>query len=193
MELARLEQMKRDKLVDLIAEQRDKLHTLWDECHTAQSDRLRFAPLSSMELSDDVLEAHEAHVALVTQQVNTLRPILALIARRVQILTDKAEFEEMLKNPNRFKIAGWSIREEKIRKVINKELPQLNSKLLDELVAYEDKYTAFYYEGIHFRNVLQDELDTLQQSEEGEKMRKVHTWVLLQCVRMCACECAHHD
>ena len=104
--------------------------------------------------------------------MSTLRPILTLLDRRAKILAEKAEFDSMLQNPNRFKIAGWSLKEEKIRKMLSKELPTLNNKLLEELVAYEDKYSPFYYEGVHFRANLQAELDSLHLAEEGEKQRK---------------------
>jgi hypothetical protein len=42
-------------------------------------------------------------------------------------------FDSDLLVSHSFKIAGWSIREEAIRKVLTKEFPKLNAKLLDEL------------------------------------------------------------
>jgi protein regulator of cytokinesis 1 len=171
-ELIRLEQMKQDKLQEMTEELRVRLHAMWDECHYAQSDRLRFAPLSATQFTDEVFDAHEAEVKQMEVQVQAMRPILVLIERRSQILRDKAEYEEMLKNPNRFKIAGWSIREEGIRKMLNKELPKLNAKLLDDLNAYEASYGELLYEGVQYRACLQGEVSSQHSAEEEEKSRK---------------------
>ena len=172
-ELARLEQQKRDKLQEQTEAFRARLHTMWDECHCAHEDRVRnFPALAATQFSDEVYDAHEAECRKLEAQVAALRPILALIERRNQILHDKGEYEEMLKNPNRFKIAGWSIREEGIRKMLNKEFPKLNARLLDELSAYEDSYGELLYEGVQYRACLQGELSSLHSAEEEEKTRK---------------------
>lgn len=171
-ELVRLEQLKQDKLQEQTEALRARLHTMWDECHYAHDDRHRFAPLAAVHFTDEIYDAHEAEVKSMEVQVQAMRPILALIERRNQILSDKAEYEEMLKNPNRFKIAGWSIREEGIRKMLNKEFPKLNAKLLEDLNTYEASYGELLYEGIQYRACLQGELSSLHSAEEEEKSRK---------------------
>ena len=171
-ELNRLEIMKSEKLKELIERQRNKLQDLWDECHYGPSDRLKFAAASSLLFTEEILEAHEKEVAKVTLQLITLRPIVQSIERREQILSDKVEFDEMLKNPNRFKVAGWSIKEESFRKVLNKELPRLTQKIHDDLTDYEAQYGAFYFEDQHYRSVVQSEIENVAQSEENARIKQ---------------------
>ena len=63
---------------------------------------IKFFIYFSDSFTDDVLEAHEGEVIRVAGQLQTLRPIITSIQRREQILVDKSEYDEMLKNANRY-------------------------------------------------------------------------------------------
>ena len=171
-EFVRLEALKAEKLKELIERQRTKLHELWDACHYGVMDRLKFAPGSSLNFTEEILEAHETEVAKLKAQFIVLQPIVELILKREQILVEKVEYEEILKNKDRFKIAGWSIKEENFRKILTKELPKLNQKLLEDLEVYEVNYGTFYFEDKNYYEILRAELDAIEEAEENTRQRQ---------------------
>lgn len=130
-ELRRLQECKAASLKELIAQARVRLIALWDECLISEEERQSFAPAYSTACTDESLEAHDLQIARMETRAQAIRPLLKLVARRDALLEDKRVLEESCLDPNRFRIPGRLIQEEKTRKMLQKRLPQVEQKLLE--------------------------------------------------------------
>jgi len=85
---------------------------------------------------------HEEHLAACKMRLETMLPILKMFDRRAFILSEDAAMKEALTDPNRLLGRGRGMaeqlkKEEKVRNMVNKELPKLREKLRVAIVEYE--------------------------------------------------------
>ncbi|KAL6059406.1 Microtubule bundling protein [Balamuthia mandrillaris] len=182
-ELARLQDILQQSLKQLVEDARSRLTALWDELHVSLEERTRFSPFYSQAFTDILLEAHEEEIGKNQQLLAVAKPIMLLIERREKILEEKVAFESSSKDPTRLltkgnRDPGRLLREEKFRKkVLGKELPQLEATLLLKLNQWEKSSSKpFLFNGKDYHQLmLQSQQAEKQQNQErtGSSLRLV--------------------
>jgi hypothetical protein len=83
-----------------------------------------------------------------------------------------AEYEQTLTDPNRFKIPGRMLKEEKVRKLMSKTLPSLEKKLRVDVAAFEKDNGTFSLDGISYIQRMDDERELKQRNDDDKKAEK---------------------
>ncbi|GAM90646.1 hypothetical protein ANO11243_086910 [Dothideomycetidae sp. 11243] len=164
-ELAKLEEMKRQNLGLFVEDARIKLQELWDGLYFSEEEMLDFTPAFSDVYSDALLSAHEAEIARLEALKQQRAPILASVDRYRSLLKDKQDLQTSSQDASRLLAKGTKgekrdptrlLREEKMRKRTEKELPKVEQQLRKVLEAWEEEYGRPFL--VHGERYL-DELD----------------------------------
>jgi len=162
-ELARLEALKRDKMKELIMIARAQLEELWDEISAPEQERNSYRRLHyTNDFTELVLLKLEEEVKSLDVRAQVVRPIVDQIKRRKKILEEKIEFEVVSSDPARLlskkRDPGRLLREEKMRNMITKELPKIESSLRAALHNWKEQHgTPFRYDGGDYLEILGEE------------------------------------
>ncbi|GFU99888.1 protein regulator of cytokinesis 1 [Trichonephila clavipes] len=156
-----------------ISEYRKELEELWSKCCLTDQEK-KFDLFYSSETTDEILRAHEAEVEKWHKHYKDIEHILMNINKR-QLLWDKLiAFENKAADPNRFKNRGGNLlREEKERKMLQKELPKLEDEIFHNIEAYESQHkTVFMYFGEDFRIRVTNQWAERANQRENEKTQR---------------------
>ncbi|ELR21805.1 Microtubule associated protein (MAP65/ASE1 family) [Acanthamoeba castellanii str. Neff] len=173
-ELERLESLYRDSLKILIEEARVTLLQQWDRLHVSKEERINFTAYASDAFTEALLTAHQEEIEKNEQLLSTLDPILRLIHDREKILKEKTSFERETSDPKRLlskeRDPGRLLREEKMRKLLDKKLPQIEAEIVRRLGDWEtESGKVFMYEGKSYLEMLQLQLATTNSKIKKRK------------------------
>jgi len=177
-ELKRLEELKKIRMKEMILHARNELRTLWDQLAYNEDERRAFVYAFSEEYTEPVLNIHEKEIEKLNTKLAALLPILKMIERREEILKEKVEFEQITSDPTRLlskkpRDPGRLLREEKIRKTIEKELPKVEAKLQQTLSEWESKNRQqFLWHGERYLDRMDDQQEREREKKEEDRLRK---------------------
>eukprot|EP00743_Colponemidia_sp_Colp-15_P003724 GILK01004018.1.p1 GENE.GILK01004018.1~~GILK01004018.1.p1 ORF type:complete len:607 (-),score=148.82 GILK01004018.1:135-1892(-) len=181
-ELNRLEALKGAMLKQLVLEVREKILVIWEELHFSEDERKQTFGDFFIEAelaTDQLLDSHEEFLKALEAKQLSLRPVLKLIGRRDEIVAQKDEQDRQradstrLLSRNENRDPGRLLREEKIRNMIEKELPKVTEKLLAAIGQWEQTSgETLTYDGKVLKEVLESDIATEKQRKEAEKARK---------------------
>ncbi|KAK2580422.1 hypothetical protein KPH14_006172 [Odynerus spinipes] len=128
------------RIAKYVAEARAELANLWDLCKYSESQRKKFTAFHSRIYTEDLLTLHKLEVDKVRKFYDTNRSIFELIEERENLWSQMNELEHRADNPDRLNNRGGQLLvEEKERNVIQKKLPQIETKLCSLVNEYETK------------------------------------------------------
>ena len=187
LEIARLEELKRAMIGQLVRDQRVVIEELWCKTESSATEResfdVYFRIQDEEQLTSEVLVKHEEYVTSLKAKFRKMQPILDLIAKREAIVEERIELELLQKDPDRLKGRGATkqlMKEEKMNRRVTKELPKITFILEETLRQWyaENKPDAkdgqpmadsdighFMYQGSPY-------LQTIQWQEEDWRTRK---------------------
>eukprot|EP01117_Protostelium_nocturnum_P012891 TRINITY_DN476_c1_g1_i1.p1 TRINITY_DN476_c1_g1~~TRINITY_DN476_c1_g1_i1.p1 ORF type:complete len:703 (+),score=314.31 TRINITY_DN476_c1_g1_i1:89-2110(+) len=177
-ELIRMEELRRKSMEGLIMESRAKVEVLWDEMQYGEEDRTHYSNvLFCDEFTEENLDRLELEIKLLEEKAEKMRPILSLIQKREDLLKEKEEFLAISSDPARLlskkRDPGRLLREEKMRKVIEKELPKMEKKLKESLLEWSNEnQTDFLWNGTPYITKL---LDAPESSEKQTPRKTLNT------------------
>ncbi|GFR26386.1 protein regulator of cytokinesis 1 [Trichonephila clavata] len=180
-EIERCEKIKKENLKMFINSLRQELHQLWNKCHVAESIRQQFKLYSSSDMTDEVLEAHEIEVDKWKNYYEDIKHILERIEKRQELWELMIVFENKAADPNRFKNRkGNLLQEERERKKLQKDLPNLENNIFQDIEAYEaENGCPFLYYGEDYRMFVTNQWTERINQKENEKQER-HRQHLLQ-------------
>ena len=151
-EIARLEELKKVMIGQLIREQRNVIEDLWIKTESSDAERASFDAYyrisNDEQLTSEVLTKHEEYVSYLKTKLSKMQPILDLISKRETIIEERIELELLQKDPERLKGRGATkqlMKEEKMNRRVTKELPKITSMLEETLRRwYEDNKPSDY-------------------------------------------------
>lgn len=169
-----------ERLIDLMAQARATISSLWDELRLGGELREKafpafFSPPSTF--SDDLYASHEEFISTLSVQLEEARPILKAIEKRTAILGERAEYEALMADPQRLLAKGSSsarLREEKLERRVKKELPAVTKKLRQQVVEWEAAHQNQHLtvDGIRYLEILdKEEADETRHKEEARANR----------------------
>ena len=141
IELARLRRKKQESITMLVREARVVLEDLWEKLYFSEAEREAFAGLMEASSSEETLNELESTIDSLEARYESLQRVLKLIERREEIREEQVAFESAASGKDRLmtkrRDPGRLLREEKFRKVVEKDLPRLENALLKGLAAYK--------------------------------------------------------
>ncbi|KAL3798050.1 hypothetical protein HJC23_012341 [Cyclotella cryptica] len=185
-ELDRLHKLKAVMTGKLIRDQRKRIEVLWEQTNSSPVEKASFDQYFYIydddKLTDELLAKHEEYASTLTAKLQKMQPILDLIAKREAIVSERFDLEMLQKDPERLKgrfATKQLMKEEKMTRRVQKELPRITSMLEKALVEWyhnnrpsstEDQQSNptlghFLYQGVPY-------LETMHNQEQDWKMRK---------------------
>lgn len=105
---------------------RDELLDLWEKCHVSEEERAIFAPMRSLDFTEELLERHEAEVRRYETFWEENREIFDLLSRRAELWERLTQLEMAATDSNRLNNRGGKLlMEEKERKQVQKVINKL--------------------------------------------------------------------
>eukprot|EP00802_Teleaulax_amphioxeia_P002288 Tamp_02290.p1 GENE.Tamp_02290~~Tamp_02290.p1 ORF type:complete len:764 (+),score=219.23 Tamp_02290:52-2292(+) len=178
VQIGHLEEVKRAMMQELVAEVRVALTAVWEEMRYSDEDKQFFRPFYQELYTEDTLRLHEEHLSACKERLETMQPILKMFDRRGLIMAEDKAMKEALADPNRLLGRGRGMaeqlkKEEKVRNMVNKELPKLRQKLRAAVAEYEASVGLnLKVNGERIMEMLDEEDATAEMAKEEAKSRR---------------------
>ncbi|GMH72763.1 hypothetical protein TL16_g06000, partial [Triparma laevis f. inornata] len=184
MEVQRLNQLKTDMRGKLIEEARETIIGLWEETNASQQQRDGFKGLNvqeESEFTDELLQAHDEEIDVLRARLDQMRPMLKMIDRREEVVAERAQYEELQKDPDRLKQRGGALTkqlmmEEKMQKRIKKDLPKYTDAITKKLKEWKAECGEdFMYKGEPYTTIMErqeSEWAAYKDSQAQQKLQK---------------------
>lgn len=175
-EVERLEELKRQHMQKFIESIRKELVSLWDKCYFGDDQRQLFMPFYSDVFTEETLAEHEHQVTTVKNFYEDNKEMFKIVEKRESLWKKKLEFENRSTDSNRLNNRGGALlKEEKIRKAVEKELPKVESEIRKRVIVWEkENETYFMFNGhryIDFVECQRNDYEHEQQMKKDEKHR----------------------
>ncbi|XP_015758521.1 PREDICTED: protein regulator of cytokinesis 1-like [Acropora digitifera] len=153
---------------------RKELSELWDKCFFGPSQREEFAPAFDNNHTEELLAIHEHQVEVMKNYYEENKVIFKLVEKREALFRTMEEFEMKKNDTNRLANRGGALlKEEKIRKGINKELPKIEQKLKTEVGKWEEEHErTFLINGYHYMDIITNQWAAFNAQKEQEKLER---------------------
>lgn len=192
VELARLKEIRVKSMGKVISSIRSEIEALWREIAIDGEDQRRsefepfFLPVCSLQ--DDSVEEHETYCIALKARVEEMRPLLAKIARRENVVQERIELEHIMCNPERLKERGPAARQERKREEemigrVNK-LDKLTKEIVSGVTSWEDTNGPFNYGSQRYVDLIkkQEEAyvelrDSLRNSRKKKDAKPESTYI----------------
>eukprot|EP01119_Soliformovum_irregulare_P000110 TRINITY_DN10093_c0_g1_i2.p1 TRINITY_DN10093_c0_g1~~TRINITY_DN10093_c0_g1_i2.p1 ORF type:complete len:526 (+),score=124.87 TRINITY_DN10093_c0_g1_i2:825-2402(+) len=178
-ELKRLERMKKERLGSLVKQHLAELRDLWQEAALGPHQQEQFEESLSALTAEEVLEALQDEADKMHGRISEVRPIQTMVDKREEILEEHRQFELTANDSSRLlskktgRDPGRLLREEKLRKVFTKQLPQLEAKLKTALLHWQTKYgQPFFFKGQNYLLVLEEDQENKLRAQEEDRLKK---------------------
>ncbi|CAE6472496.1 unnamed protein product [Rhizoctonia solani] len=171
-ELKRAKALKSQQMVAFIVHVRSELTQLWDALMMSPEERAEFACFWDDEPSEDLLTRHEDEAARLRAELASKHAILAKAQKWEAIVGEQRALAAAASDLTRLTGRGVRgdpgrlLREEKMRKRVEREKPKLEVELLKDLAQWEEERgRPFTMEGVRL-------LDTINEVREAEAAQK---------------------
>ncbi|CAE7185344.1 unnamed protein product [Rhizoctonia solani] len=149
-ELKRAKALKSEQMVAFVAHVRSELTQLWDALMMSPEERAEFACFWDDEPSEDLLTRHEDEAARLRGELASKHALLAKAQKWESIVGEQRALAAAASDQTRLTGRGVRgdpgrlLREEKMRKRVEREKPKLEAELLKDLVVGRRAWTTVY-------------------------------------------------
>lgn len=184
-ELERLHLLKDGMMGKLIMDARSTIEKLWSETSTSEARRLAFKafyiPEQEEPFSDELLLQHEEYIQELESRLELMLPVLKLIAKREEIISERMQYENFQKDPERLQQRGAALTkqlmmEEKMAKRIKKDLPKLTEMLEKKCREWQQEQgEPLLYKGDPYMDTMrkqEEEWRDYKDEEANDKLRR---------------------
>lgn len=163
-ELARLIEMKKERLKPMIENERKKIVELFDNLHFSEAQRRDFSAFATPEslFTEAVLDAHEAYSTKLEEQFTLQAPIMKQLEKRELWMS----YGDIIKQSKPSKFANsrvarqWGQERIKQENAFKKGLPKLDLKLLQVLEQWHKTHgTHLTYDGKEFYSLISEAIE----------------------------------
>jgi protein regulator of cytokinesis 1 len=185
-ELERLHALKDGMMGKLIKDARFTIEKLWAETSTSEVKRRAFKAFYVKEeegipFSDELLLQHEECIQELESRLELMLPLLKLIAKREEIISERMQYENFQKDPDRLQQRGAALTkqlmmEEKMAKRIKKDLPKLTEMLEKKCREWKlEQGEPLLYKGVPYSDTMkkqEEEWRDYKDEEANDKLRR---------------------
>mmetsp|Transcript_3789 Transcript_3789/g.4442 ORF Transcript_3789/g.4442 Transcript_3789/m.4442 type:complete len:521 (-) Transcript_3789:1145-2707(-) len=182
MELQRLEQLKVEKLQDLVEEARETIRELWQNMEYGESQKEAFGPyMNCTQFNEELFARHQDYVAELREQNELLQPILDRFTKYIELYNEREEYEKTIQDSSRLlSRKRGALREEELqRKRVTLKLPKLIESLRKDVAEYQDEHGPLLIQGKLCLDVIEekenDYLERKREEKERKKRQKMRT------------------
>ncbi|KAI0300522.1 microtubule associated protein-domain-containing protein [Multifurca ochricompacta] len=141
-ELERMLELKRERMSAFVENARGEIARLWDELLIGEEGRSDFPPYFDDEHTEELLLLHEDEIRRLKEERRTKSYLLPSVRKYFDICEEEKELENAASDQSRLlgrgpRDPGRLLREEKMRKRVQKEKPRLEKDLLTSIPAWE--------------------------------------------------------
>ncbi|EJD45473.1 hypothetical protein AURDEDRAFT_184724 [Auricularia subglabra TFB-10046 SS5] len=160
-ELERMLELKRERMSVFVENARQEIHALWDDLMCGPDDG-EFAGMQDDEHTEELLMLHEEEIARLKDERRTKAPLLAAVRRWLAICDEERELAASASDQSRLlgrgpRDPGRLLREEKMRKRVQKEKPRLEQELRSAIPAWErEQGRAFCVRGMRALDMIEE-------------------------------------
>ncbi|PVF98682.1 hypothetical protein CPB86DRAFT_814523 [Serendipita vermifera] len=184
MELERMLEMKRERMSVFIGNARAEIERLWDDLMWSEEEREVFAAFHDDEHTEDLLNIHEEEIARLKEERRSKAPILVSIRKYYQVCDEQKQLEASASDQSRLLGRGARgdpgrlLREEKMRKRVQKEKPRLEQELIVSVPEWEaENGKPLLVNGIHFLGILEEAVRAEEAKAESKKRPRTNSTV----------------
>lgn len=133
-ELERMLELKRERMGAFVQSARLEIETLWDELMMSNEECVEFVPFFEAEATEELLARHEEEIKRLKEEKRTKAPLLAMVKKHREIMEEERELAAAASDQTRLtgrgpRDPGRLLREEKMRKRVQKEKPRVSCAL----------------------------------------------------------------
>ncbi|PPR07863.1 hypothetical protein CVT24_005600 [Panaeolus cyanescens] len=176
-ELERMTELKRERMGTFVESAREEIVKLWDDLMVGEDERADFAPFADDEFTEELLTIHEDEIKRLKEERRMKAPLLSSIKKYFDICQEEKELAAAASDQSRLtgrgpRDPGRLLREEKMRKRVQKEKPRLEQDLLVSIPAWEESHgRLFLVNGESFMQMLLDAVSTAEQENKKKPSR----------------------
>lgn len=173
-EVQRLQALKLQHMQKFIEGLRKELSDLWDKCYFGPAQREEFSPAFDDNFTEELLSLHEHQVEVMKNYYEGNKDIFKLVEKRETLFKTMEEFENRKNDTNRLANRGGALlKEEKMRRGINKELPKIEQKLVTQIKMWEEENERrFLINGCHYMDIINRQWAVYNAQKEQEKLER---------------------
>ncbi|KAK2148040.1 hypothetical protein LSH36_519g02045 [Paralvinella palmiformis] len=174
-EIARCQEMKRDKIQQVIENTRHELVDWWDRCYVDEAEREKFMPFTDDNYTETCLLRHEEEVDRLRGYFEKNKDMLELVGKWRKLFNRFLEDEKRASDPNRYFNRGCNLlKEEKARKKIQKELPRVQEEVTAKIKDWEKSVgRRFLVNGKPFTEYIEESWENFRDEKERKKAERL--------------------
>ncbi|THU93332.1 hypothetical protein K435DRAFT_670441 [Dendrothele bispora CBS 962.96] len=173
-ELERMLELKRERMGEFIQSAREQILRLWDELMTGEEERGAFGAFVDDEHTEELFGIHEDEIRKLQEEKRLKAPLLASVRKYFEICDEERELAAAASDQSRLtgrgpRDPGRLLREEKMRKRVQKEKPRLEQDLLASIPIWEAETGRHFL--VHGESMYQLLMETVgaADKENGSK------------------------
>ncbi|ODQ67266.1 hypothetical protein NADFUDRAFT_49703 [Nadsonia fulvescens var. elongata DSM 6958] len=182
-EFARLNEKKKKYICVFILDARKCLDKLWEQLYSSDDEKLAFLPAWSDVYTEASLEAHEKEISRLNDLYKQRKPIIACIEAYKEIVCEAQKLEQSTNDSSRLLSKGPRrdpsrlLREEQMRKSINKRKPKVINELKQCLTEWQENHdgTPFLVKGVDYMEIVLQEEEKLSKSSVRGRLRSANS------------------
>ncbi|XP_063281401.1 protein regulator of cytokinesis 1-like isoform X2 [Pelobates fuscus] len=170
-ELARLDELKKASIKDIILKIREELAMYWDKCFYSAEQRNAFSPYFSDDFTEELLSEHDEELVRLKHHYEKCKDMLDAVNKWESSWEQFLVLEKKATDPNRFSNRGGSLlKEEKERMKLQKLLSKLEEELKSWIGSWEaEQGCPFLFKGRKFMDYVADQWENHKLQKDREK------------------------
>ncbi|KAK7456984.1 Microtubule bundling protein [Stygiomarasmius scandens] len=173
-ELERMLELKRERMGEFIQSAREQILRLWDELMTGEEERGAFGAFVDDEHTEELFGIHEEEIRKLQEEKRLKAPLLASVRKYFEICDEERELAAAATDQTRLtgrgsRDPGRLLREEKMRKRVQKEKPRLEQDLLASIPIWEQETNRPFL--VHGESMLQLLMETVSAADKENSKR----------------------
>jgi len=177
-ELEAMKKLKASKLDELVATARKRVDELWEMNGASGSEKRLFnKTYTSKDITDDLLDAHEAEIERLEMRAELIGPLIASMERFEALYAEREEYEKLILDSSRLlsRKRGSLREEEALRKRVTKDLPKVEKHLRADVSSFEKEHNnsrPWFYNDINVLALIKQRAAQYEEKKMREKEEK---------------------
>ncbi|XP_020555934.1 protein regulator of cytokinesis 1 isoform X2 [Oryzias latipes] len=171
----RLEELKLLNIRGVTDALRSQILALWEKCFYSSEQRQDFPAFFRVDFDEDLLALHEAELHRLKLHYEKHQELYSGVHRWRESWRLLQELEKKAADPSRFTNRGGNLlKEEKLRRELQKNLPKLEKKLKVQIQSWEsEQHCSFLVNGQKFMQFVEEQWELHRAQKEKERLERL--------------------
>ncbi|XP_053650951.1 protein regulator of cytokinesis 1 isoform X2 [Cherax quadricarinatus] len=155
---------------------KEEVTVWWNKCYVDRKERERILAMSSGEANEDIMCVYEKEVEKWRKYYTKNSELLGMVASFLTLFENMLELEDRAKDPSRlFNTRGGALLlEEKAKKKVKAELPRVQERLIERVLAWEEREgRPFMIYGMQITQYMEELWESHDVKKEVEKNKRL--------------------